>query len=317
MYRPTTKNEWFLCGVLLTQAVLTTALEIYILVEWQAWVTPKIVQVPVSMIIPINLGILVFACLYEFILALDAMHHKNNILLFGICISNTCAFVYSVMQYQVMEENTMRLFDQRYGYPTLVDTTRSVWPLIKPAEILVAIFTGLGSLLLWPIVYFLHKEYSWAIYKVVHGNPKLRMLYLVYEVFLVLIKLNLYFLIGFIVQYVLIYVHVYGLEYILTMLLIPTAFFSMLIGVYFIQHELKFGVIGILVYYFGMTAYLISRIIVLSGANTVGKYMMYLFASVSLALTLATVICAISADTASNQTRCPSCLLPRLASDPR
>lgn len=222
------------------------------------------------MIIPINLGILVFACLYEFILALDAMHHKNNILLFGICISNTCAFVYSVMQYQVMEENTMRLFDQRYGYPTLVDTTRSVWPLIKPAEILVAIFTGLGSLLLWPIVYFLHKEYSWAIYKVVHGNPKLRMLYLVYEViffrrdslsfihgfiadgrclqvFLVLIKLNLYFLIGFIVQYVLIYVHVYGLEYILTMLLIPTAFFSMLIGVYFIQHELKFGVIGILV----------------------------------------------------------------------
>lgn len=30
MYRPTTKNEWFLCGVLLTQAVLTTALEMYV-----------------------------------------------------------------------------------------------------------------------------------------------------------------------------------------------------------------------------------------------------------------------------------------------
>lgn len=150
--------------------------------EWQAWVTPKIVQVTVSVIIPINLGILIFACLYEFVLALDAIHHKNNILLFAICIFNTCTFVYSVMQYQLMEETSMRLFDERYGYPTLVDTTRNVWPLVKPAEILVAIFTGLGTLLLCPIVYFLHKEYSWAIYKVVHGSPKTRMRYLVYEV---------------------------------------------------------------------------------------------------------------------------------------
>jgi hypothetical protein len=153
----------------------------YILVEWQAWVTPKIVQVTVSMIIPINLNVLIFACLYELILALDAIHHKNNILLFAICISNTCTFVYSVMQYQVMEENTMRLFDQRY-LSNLVDTTRNVWPLIKPAEILIAIFTGLGTLLLWPIAFFLHKEYSWAIYKVVHGSPKTRLRYLVYEV---------------------------------------------------------------------------------------------------------------------------------------
>lgn len=67
------------------------------------------------------------------------------------------------------------------------------------------------------------------------------------QVFLVLIKLNFYFLIGFIIQYVLIYVHVYGLEYMLTMLLIPTAFFNMLVGIYFVQQEKKFGVIGIIV----------------------------------------------------------------------
>ncbi|KAJ5746936.1 uncharacterized protein N7511_008632 [Penicillium nucicola] len=293
MYRPTTRNEWWLCGVLLTQAVVTIALEIYILVSWQAWVTPTIVQVTVSMVLPINLGILIFACLYEFFLVLDAIHHKNNILLFAICISNTCTFVYSVMQYQVMEENTMRLYKDRYGYPTLVDTTRNLWPLIKPAEIIVAIATGLGSLLLWPIVYFLHKEYSWAIYKVVHGSPKTRMRYLVFEIFLVLIKLNFYFLIGFIIQYVLIYVHVYGLEYTLTMLLLPTAFFSMLLGIYFVQKEQKLGLIAIIVCYLGVIAYLISRIVVLVSANTVGKDMMFLFAFASLILTTATVICAI------------------------
>jgi Na+/H+-dicarboxylate symporter len=33
----------------------------------------------------------------------------------------------------------------------------------------------------------------------------------------------------------------------LTMLLIPTAFFNMLVGIYFVQQEKKFGVIGIIV----------------------------------------------------------------------
>lgn len=132
--------------------------------------------------IPINLAILVFACVYEFILTLDAIHNKNNILLFAICISNTCSFAYSVMQYQLMETTTTRLFEDRYLYPTLVDTTRNVWPLIQPAEIVVCIITGLGTLIMWPCVYFLHREYSWAIYKCVHGSRKTRMRYLFYEV---------------------------------------------------------------------------------------------------------------------------------------
>jgi galactitol-specific phosphotransferase system IIC component len=44
--------------------------------------------------------------------------------------------------------------------------------------------------------------------------------------------------------------------------------------------------------YIGVIAYLISRIIVLSTADTDGKDMMYLFVFVSLSLTSATAICA-------------------------
>ncbi|CAI7624066.1 unnamed protein product [Penicillium bialowiezense] len=246
MYRPTTRNEWWLCGVLLTQAIITIALEIYIFVEWQSWVTPTITQVPVSYLIPINLAILIFACVYEFALSLDAIHNKNNILLFAICISNACSFAYAVMQYQLMESNTIRLYESRFGYPTLVDTTRSIWPLIQPAEIIVCIVTGICTLVMVPCVYFLHREYSWAIYKCVNGSRKTRMRYLFYEIFLVLIKVNFYFLIGFIIQYNLIYVHFRGIEYTLTMCLIPAAFICMLLGVYFVQHERTWGVIGII-----------------------------------------------------------------------
>ncbi|KAJ6128285.1 hypothetical protein N7471_009502 [Penicillium samsonianum] len=293
MYRPTSRNEWWLCIVLFTQAILTIALEIYILVEWQLWVTPTIVQVPVSYMIPINLGILIFAAVYEFILALDAIHHKNNVLLFSICICNVCSFVYSVMQYTSMKETTTRLYDQRHGFPTLVDPTHNVWPQIKPAEILVSIITGLCTLLLSSFVYFLHREYSWVIYKSVHGSSKTRMRYLFYEIFLVLIKLLFYFLLGFIIQYNLVYVHFAEPEYTLTMLLIPVAFIIMLLGIWVVQHERIIGVVGIIICYLGLLAYLISRIIFLGGARTSGKDMMLFFASVSVVLTSATIFCAI------------------------
>jgi hypothetical protein len=132
--------------------------------------------------IPINLGILIFAPVYEFILVVDAIHNKNNVLLFSICIFNICRFVYSVMQYISVEDTTTGLFDNRYGTPTLIDTTRNLWPQIQPAENLVAVITALGSILVCLFAYLLHREYSWVIYKSVQGSSKPRRRYLFYEV---------------------------------------------------------------------------------------------------------------------------------------
>ncbi|CAG8943086.1 unnamed protein product [Penicillium salamii] len=299
MYRPTTKNEWWVCGVLLTQATITIALEVQVtclFLKSRHFPNDRdltIKAVPVSYLIPINLAILIFAGVYMLVLALDAIHAKNNILLFAICISNACSFVYAVMQYHLMETTTIRLYESRFGYPTLVDTTRKLWPSIQPAEIVVCIIAGLGTLVVVPCVYFLHREYSWAIYKSVNGSRKTRMRYLFYEIFLVLIKVNFYFLIGFIVQYNLIYVHFRGIEYPLTMCLIPASLICMLLGIYFVQHERTWGVVVIIACYLGVLAYLISRVIILFENSTVGKDMMLLFAFVSLVLTAATVVCAI------------------------
>lgn len=242
--------------------------------EWQLWVTPTITQVPVSYVIPIGLSILTFACVYEFLLALDAIHHRNNILLFAICISNVCSLVYAAMHCDYIRETTAGLFAERYMFPTLVDTTYNVWPRIQPAEILVPIITGLGNLSLWPCVYCLHRDYSWAIYKCVHGSSETRMRYLAYEVtflpsrypssvplslgghsgcllmrkiqvFLVLNKLNFYFIVGFIIQYNLVDVHFEEPEYTLTMTLIPVAFIVMVLGIYFVRHERMFCMVPI------------------------------------------------------------------------
>jgi hypothetical protein len=61
-------------------------------------------------------------------------------------------------------------------------------------------------------------------------------------------KLNFYFLIGFIIHYNLIRVHFPSLlEYKSTMCLIPAAFICMLLGIYFVQQEKTWGVISVIV----------------------------------------------------------------------
>lgn len=65
----------------------------FTLVQWMSWVHSNICQVTISYITLVNLGILMFACVYLSILGLDAVYHRNAILLLAVCASNTCGFV--------------------------------------------------------------------------------------------------------------------------------------------------------------------------------------------------------------------------------
>ncbi|CRL24471.1 unnamed protein product [Penicillium camemberti] len=297
MYRPTTTNQWWFCGQLFVQAILSLAVATYILIEWQSWVTPLITQVTVSYTVPIGLGIVIFAVLFTFFLSLDAIHHQNNALLIAICICNTCTLVFSIMRYSSIRGITNGLYLSRYRKPILVDTSRNLWPRIQPAEIILSVIVGVSSLSLWLCAYFLHKEFSWTIYKSVHGSLQTRKRYRAYEIYIVLIKLIFFFLTGFILQYNLIDVHFDEPEYSLTMALIPAAFIMIMLGIYFVKHEKTYPMIPILLCYLGLIAYLISRIVLLCGhtrrANTAGKDMMLLFAFAALVSTLSTFCCAV------------------------
>ncbi|EAU37178.1 predicted protein [Aspergillus terreus NIH2624] len=183
MYRPTSTNERWFCGALVVQALLVLVLEIYILVQWQSWVNPNITQVTISYQVPVNLTLIMFAVVYEVILSLEMVHHKNSILLLAICLSNICAVAYSAMQYTSMYDTTHSIVNSRDSHlQPLVDISRDLWKEIQPAEILVPIVLGLTTLVLWPVAYCVHKEFSWAIYQCVQGSPQSRYQYLGYEV---------------------------------------------------------------------------------------------------------------------------------------
>lgn len=137
------------------------------------------------------------------------------------------------------------------------------------------------------------------------------------QIYLVLIKLDFYFITVFLVQYALIDVHFEEPEFALTSALLPASFLMMVLAIWFVRREWKAAMISVIVRqlasmtpiiihtnilhkqicHAAMIAYLISRIVVLCGsgtrANTASKDMMLLFAFVALILMVCTLVCAV------------------------
>ncbi|KAF5858761.1 hypothetical protein ETB97_003815 [Aspergillus alliaceus] len=305
MYCPTSKNEWLFCGALFTQGLVVTLLEIFLLIEWLFWVNPNITQVQISYTIPIGMGILIFACVYEALLSLDAIHHRNNISLAAICFSNMFVLVYASIQY--LETQTV-VTGVRYEYDgvrrRLVDSVKDMWKIMQPAALIIPIVIGMCSIAMVLGAYRLQREYTWLIYKAINGSPTLRLRYLAYECYLVLAKYVFFFLVAFIVEYSLVDVHFDEPEYSLTMALIPASFMALALGIYCVKKELKWAMVFIIICFIGLLVYLLSRVVVLCGtsqrAHTASKDVMLLFASITLALTVLTVgtaiLCVINFD---------------------
>ncbi|OQE13568.1 hypothetical protein PENFLA_c046G09756 [Penicillium flavigenum] len=298
MYTSRNTNEWIFGGLMAAQAIIILAIEIFILVEWQLWMRPQAIQITPSYIVPIDAAIMWFACIYEFSLSIDAMRHKNNILLFAICVSNVFAMAFAAMQYPAMKSFCETMPKQRAMHDIpLVDISRNIWPQIRGPQLAVPILIGLFTLGIWGLAFQLHKQYAWSIYRSVQGDSRIRARLLAYEVYVVFVKLGAFFIVCFILQYGLIDVHFIEPEFGLTMSIPPALTVVIVLGVYFIRREHKPLMILAVVCHLAIIAYLISRIVVLFGnshlAQTPTKNMTVLFAIASLILTFLSLACGI------------------------
>ena len=144
---------------------------------------PNIIQVQVGYIVPINLVIFVFTCFYMMVLALDAVHHKNNLLLFAICASNVCIVVLSGMQPHSMRDAVRDLPTARDAHlEHLVNVNFDFLGRVDPALIACPVVFAICTVLIWPSAYRLHKDYAWAIYRTIHGDTSIKIRFIAYEV---------------------------------------------------------------------------------------------------------------------------------------
>ncbi|KAL1639335.1 hypothetical protein SLS58_008048 [Diplodia intermedia] len=298
MFKPQTKSEWAFLATAAAQAGVNTALQLYVLDRYLRWVNPNVYEVPRSYTIPVTFAIFVFGVVYQFVLSWDSLSSKNNIQLFAQAICNVCLFASAILQYEQVQDVVKGLPPARDATDSpLVDLDIDIWIQIHPALIAsIAVFAAC-SLAMCGLAYKLHKQFAWALYKDISADTSLRTRYLVYQVFLVCMKLSFYFLVSFVIIYGFVNVHYEQPEFALTMAVIPVAMLQILLSAFAARHENRFWMLISVLVYAGGVAYLVSRTVLLFGngprSKTIMKDEMLFFAFVSLSLIAATLLASI------------------------
>ncbi|ORY96043.1 hypothetical protein BCR41DRAFT_314909 [Lobosporangium transversale] len=185
--------------------------------------------------IPAYLIVFVFAQLFQLVLAWDAVRAQNTIEMIAIVIFNLCCFAYSIFEISQTKTSlgdSSAFLDPAWSVQQLVDT-------LTPLLIVVVVVIGITQCIVTWLAYQLFQEFGWKIYKKIGADPNMKRMYRAYQIYLVLIKVDLFFFVGFSIQFIYLTLtrREADPEYWLTIIVLPLTIVILYIAVYAVRHE--------------------------------------------------------------------------------
>ncbi|KAF9107006.1 hypothetical protein BGX29_007689 [Mortierella sp. GBA35] len=148
----------------------------------------------------------IVAQIFQLILLCDAMLNKNTIQIMAIVAFNAAMVAYAGVQVKQASDILTRtngevtlpnmildIFD-RVGNPTPYHASESYE--IAVVSLMVIFATGFAF-----IAYKLYKEFGWSIYKKIGADLAMRDMYKMYQIFIMILKFDIFFQLGFSAQF--------------------------------------------------------------------------------------------------------------------
>ncbi|KAG0229142.1 hypothetical protein BGX31_006312 [Mortierella sp. GBA43] len=176
--------------------------------------------------------VFVFAQLFQIVMAWDAVRAQNTIQMIAFVVFNLCCFAYS--SFEITQ--TRSTFDQSTRFLRI--SPAELMTALMPLLIVVVVVIGVTQCIITWLSYQLFQEFGWKIYKKIGADPNTKRMYRAYQIYLVLIKVDLFFFVGFSIQFVYLTLNDKDyLEYWLTIIVTLLTPMILYIAFYAVRHE--------------------------------------------------------------------------------
>ncbi|KAG0372931.1 hypothetical protein BGX24_012390 [Mortierella sp. AD032] len=245
-----------------------------------------------SRAIPAYLIVFVFAQLFQLVLAWDAVRGQNTIEMIGIVLFNFCCFAYSIFEITQTKDSLKEsiVYFVPEGSAELLSTS------LVPYLAAVVVVIGLTQCAVTWLAYQLFQEFGWKIYKKIGADPRMKKMYRAYQIYLVLIKVDMFFFIGFSIQFIYLTLtkDTTDPEYWLTIIVLPLTIPILYIAIYAVRHESRKWMTAFIVAMHCAVAYFVFKVVRMYVGNKTKNYdgvsnFLTLFASLCLVTILLTI----------------------------
>ncbi|KAI0786041.1 hypothetical protein C8Q75DRAFT_827655 [Abortiporus biennis] len=192
-------------------------------------------NVAVSRKMTIYLAIFALAHVFQFGMALDAVYARNTLQFIFLAIFNALFLLYAIIQ---IGEIKALIPSNTPGFSHIpINVLTTIIPIvISVAELA---YIGLG----WKI----YTEFGWKVYKYLGADRRIKTMYAQYQIFLCLVKFDLFFWIGFSVQFIWLVLNPADAEYYLTCAALPLSIIVLVEGHLAARYENKWMIITFMI----------------------------------------------------------------------
>ncbi|KAF8945721.1 hypothetical protein BGZ47_002116 [Haplosporangium gracile] len=174
---------------------------------------PEILQT--TSVLSVYHVLFIVAQIFQLILLCDAMFNKNTIQIMALVAFNAAMVAYAGVQVKqasdilVWTEETNTLSNMILNIFAR-NPTATPYHASKPYEIAVVALMVIFASGFAFIAYKLYKEFGWSIYKKIGADLAMRDMYKIYQIFIMILKFDIFFQLGFSAQFLSVIVLTYN-----------------------------------------------------------------------------------------------------------
>ncbi|CCM02184.1 uncharacterized protein FIBRA_04263 [Fibroporia radiculosa] len=203
---------------------------------------------------PVYLSIFAIAHVFQYAMALDAVYARNTLQFIALTIFNALLLFYAIIEINEI------------GNPP-VQSGISIHTL----TIIIPIVISVAHIAYMTLGWKIYTEFGWKVYKFLGADRRIKSMYAHYQIFLCLMKFDLFFWIGFSVQFIWLVLSAHNAEYYLTCAAFPVSLLVLIIGHLAVRRENKWmmltfmtGCAGAMVYF----TYKLVKVVQLRNTST-------------------------------------------------